>query len=253
MSEQSTEETTNASPEEVVRLHNCFWEGEIKLGQVTAWSKDLLAPPQDVFVISLGSPGGSCSYAAELLERLEVKRNPIVLIARSLIGSAAWGIFLAPNVIRLTYANTCWMQHEPTYTLNGLSHDQIETFFPYSINLGQSFYKLIKEGAGLTEKEAKDVISTKEYWSLGLDVLWLGERGLVDGVIFKEIDETSWVILTRQGFKKINAWNKPNTIKDLPLMTDEELEPFGLKQYVPTRPKRLTAKDAIKSLDYLTK
>ena len=67
------------------------------------------------------------------------------------------------------------------------------------------------------------------------EALFFGDRGVVDGIIAKELRTEDYIVLTRDGYKRIDVNKVYNThlLKGHPLLTEEECKEFGLKQHVP--------------------
>ena len=57
----------------------------------------------------------------------------------------------------------------------------------------------------------------------------------MDGIIAKELRTEDYIVLTRDGYKRIDVNKVYNThlLKGHPLLTEEECKEFGLKQHVP--------------------
>ena len=94
--------------------------------------------------------------------------------------------------------------------------------------------EMFKEGFGIDDKTLQKLVA-KETWLSSSEALFLGTRGLVDGIIAKELRTEDYIVLTREGYKRIDVNEVYNSglLKRHPLLTEEECEEFGLKQHVP--------------------
>ncbi|QDB70366.1 hypothetical protein CF8_0198 [Aeromonas phage CF8] len=207
---------------------------------------------KDACRIFIGSYGGNIDSAFTFKDAFESKLFPIALIAEGTIASAAWYLFSSRKYLRLTYANVLWLQHAPSYQ-PAMTHDELMGALPGLIETSQRGHQVLAEGVGLSHKEVDELFHFKGTRVLGLDTIWLGEYGLTDGVIFRDTSKISWIVLTREGFKEATVHDNHDTLKAKELLTDEFLEPFGLKQYVPTPRPLPTLKTAIAGLSHLTK
>ncbi|WNV45981.1 ATP-dependent head maturation protease [Aeromonas phage AerS_266] len=207
----------------------------------------------DALKLNISSPGGDIAAAMAAKEILETKPYDIVIVATSRISSACWYLFTGTKCLRLTYANTVWFQHEPAYNLGDREHEELFSVLPHLVAQSQQGHKDIAIASGLPIPDVTRLFDSKTIYLTGMDVLWLGTNGLVDGVIFREVDKSNWIILTREGLKLAHTSDTPKTIKNAPLLSDEFLKEYDLKQFVPVPPKRPTLKTMVAGLDYLTK
>lgn len=249
MSEQE-QPVTEAPKGQINSLH---FSGLLDDANIVGWLGNVhTCGTKDACRIFIGSYGGNIDSAFTFKDAFESKLFPIALIAEGTIASAAWYLFSSRKYLRLTYANVLWLQHAPSYKPDG-SHEELMASLPGLIETSQRGHQTLAEGVGLSHKEVDELFHFKGTRLLGLDTIWVGEYGLTDGVIFRDTSKISWIVLTRKGFKEANVHDNYETLKAKELLTDEFLQPFGLKQYVPTPRALPTLKTAIAGLSHLTK
>ncbi|UOX39507.1 ATP-dependent Clp protease proteolytic subunit [Aeromonas phage ZPAH34] len=219
----------------------------------TNFLPQIAVDPRDTIRINVSTPGGDVATSFVIKEMLESRHQDIVVIATSRIASAGWYLFTSDKYLRLTYANTVWFQHSPSYSLADIDHEEAFSALPTLVNQSQTAHKEIAETTGMSINEVTRLFDSKTIYFTGMETIWLGTKGIVDGIIFKEINPSNWIILTREGLKLAHTSDTPETIRKAALLTDEYLEQYGLKQFVPTPPKRPSFKTMVSGLDYLTK
>lgn len=186
--------------------------------------------------ISISSPGGISRSGANLLEIINSKQDLNgTVVCVGLCASAAFAL-LGTSLTTLCYASTVFMNHEASYQYKEESKNYILEHLIVEERLIASVDQVLIEKCGISEKEYAANFTNEGAYNLGLDVLWLGENGLVDGIIVKELHGYGWIVLTREGYKQ---WDSTFTghIRDQPLLSEKSCEQFGLKQHVPTKPK----------------
>jgi ATP-dependent protease ClpP protease subunit len=186
--------------------------------------------------INVSTPGGISRSGANLLEIINTKQDLNgTVVCVGLCASAGFAL-LGTKLTTLCYASTVFMNHGATYQYKEENKDYILEHIIVEERLVSSVDAILIEKAGINEKEYLANFTGVGAYNLGYDVLWMGNHGLVDGIIVKDLPGYGWIILTREGYKQWDSGFKGH-IRDQPLLADESCERFGLKQHVPSKPK----------------
>lgn len=188
------------------------------------------------FEFHVGTGGGAMASAQGLTDYIRTLHDiKGTVILSGLCCSAGWN-FLTLGLTTLAYPNTLFMNHSGSYEVNGTAKVIANNTLGYERASAEADQLLIDK-AGLNKKEYEELHCSGEKYFLGIDALWYGTQGLVDGLIMKDLGSTGWIVLTREGLK---YWSSGlnNKLSERKILSDEQLEEYGLKQYVPTRPKQ---------------
>lgn len=190
--------------------------------------------PQTPLILYVRSPGGHGLSSITITDVLNVHHCKKVIIGLSNICSAAWALFTPLQSLRLCYHPTLFMQHQASYNIESCSRDEANMTLGVQNHLTNSMDEMFKDGFGVDDK-AIQKLTAKESWISSSEALFFGDRGVVDGIIAKELRYEEFVILTRDGYKLIdtNEIYNSSLLKQHPLLTEEECKEFGLKQHVP--------------------
>ena len=209
--------------------------GEIDYGVADKFSSLLRSKdPSTPMTLLVRSGGGSSSPANTITDIINAQHCKKVIIGLSMVCSAAWAFFTPLQALRLCYRTSLFMQHQASYTINGCPRDEANMVMGVQNHLTYTMDNMFKEGFGIDDKTLQKLI-VKESWISSSEALFFGERGVVDGIIAKELRTEDYVVLTREGYKRIDVNEVYNSglLKQHPLMTEEECKEFGLKQHVP--------------------
>ena len=151
-----------------------------------------------------------------------------------MVCSAAWAFLTPLQALRLCYRTTLFMQHQAMYSIQGVSRDEANMTMGVQNHITTTMDDMFKEGFGIDDKTLQKLIA-KESWISSSEALFFGSRGIVDGIIAKELRTEDYIVLTREGYKHIDVNEVYNSelLKQHPLLTEEECKEFGLKQHVP--------------------
>ena len=190
--------------------------------------------PQTPLTLYVRSGGGLGLSALSITATLNSHHCKKVVIGLSNVCSSAWCLFTPLQALRLCYRTTLFMQHQAGYNIEGCSRDDANMTMGVQNHLTTTMDEMFKEGFGIDDKTIQKLIA-KESWISSSEALFFGERGVVDGVIAKELRYDDYIVLTRDGYKRIDANEVYNSflLKCHPLLTEEECKEFGLTQHAP--------------------
>ena len=190
--------------------------------------------PNAPMTLLVRSGGGSSNPANTITDIINAQHCKKVIIGLSMVCSAAWVLFTPLQALRLCYRTSLFMQHQTTYNIKGVSRDEANMTMGVQNHLTYTMDEMFKEGFGIDDKTLQKLIA-KESWISSSEALFFGDRGVVDAIIAKELRSEEYIVLTRDGYKRIdvNEIYNSHLLKRHPLLTEEECEKFGLKQHVP--------------------
>lgn len=227
-------EEVKEKEKEVSQVHSVYLTGPIGPDMFTSFVS-WLAPIRDpdCMFIELDSNGGDPETVNTMIDMLVARSRPNVIIATARCCSATVGMMGMARGARLAYPSTVWMQHLATMTLPKCFLGEHHSVISSTQDRQDLFQSRIKRRSGMTDEEMSMLFGPRDLYFNSVDALMMGEHGLIDGIIYRELSFCKWIILTRQGFK---TYTFPfSNIKDLPVMTDEELAPYDLKSWVPNQ------------------
>lgn len=187
--------------------------------------------PMVVLVRSGGGAGLPANLIADVINSHHCKK---VIVGLSMVCSAAWAIFTPLQALRLCYRTSLFMQHQACYQISSVSRDEANMTLGVQNHITTTMDEMFKQGFGMDDKSLQKLIA-KESWLSSSEALFLGERGVVDGIIAKELRSEESIVLTRDGYKRIDYNDVYTTglLNKAPLMTEEECKEFGLTQHIP--------------------
>lgn len=190
--------------------------------------------PQTPLTLYVRSGGGLGLSALSITVTLSSHHCKKVIIGLSNVGSSAWCLFTPQQALRLCYRTTLFMQHQAGYNIEGCSRDEANMTMGVQNHLTTTMDEMFKEGFGIDDKTLQKLI-VKESWISSSEALFFGDRGVVDGIIAKELRYDDYIVLTREGYKRIDVNEVYNSrlLRQHPLLTEEECKEFGLVQHVP--------------------
>ena len=190
--------------------------------------------PSTPMTLLVRSGGGSGNTANTITDVINTQHCKKVIIGLSVVCSAAWSFFTPLQALRLCYRTSLFMQHQARYTIDGCPRDEANMVMGVQNHVTITMDEMFKEGFGIDDKTLQR-LTAKESWISSSEALFFGDRGVVDGIIAKELRTEDYIVLTRDGYKRIDVNEVYNThlLKGHPLLTEEECKEFGLKQHVP--------------------
>lgn len=209
--------------------------GEIDYGVADKFSSLLRSKdPSTPMTLLVRSGGGSSNPANTIADVINAQHCKKVIIGLSMVCSAAWVLFTPLQALRLCYRTSLFMQHQAGYNIEGCSRDEANMRLGVQNHITTTMDEMFKEGFGIDDKTLQKLIA-KESWISSSEALFFGDRGVVDGIIAKELRTEDYIVLTREGYKRVDVNEVYNSglLKQHPLMTEEECKEFGLKQHVP--------------------
>lgn len=209
--------------------------GEIEYGVADKFSNLLRSKaPSTPMTLLVRSGGGSGNPSNTIADVINAQHCKKVIIGLSMVCSSAWVLFTPIQALRLCYRTSLFMQHQAGYNIEGCSRDEANMTLGVQNHITTTMDEMFKEGFGIDDKTLQKLIA-KESWISSSEALFFGDRGVVDGIIAKELRTEDYIVLTREGYKRIDVNEVYNSglLKRHPLMTEEECKEFGLKQHVP--------------------
>lgn len=233
MSEEQKSEENKVSEREVWDTYTIYGLIDSSLAEKfnsLIRSKD----PSFPMTIMVRSGGGGGQPANGITDIINAQHCKKVIVGLSTVCSAAWSFFTPLQALRLCYRTSLFMQHQASYTIDGCPRDEANMVMGVQNHVTITMDEMFKEGFGIDDKTLQKLVA-KETWLSSSEALFLGTRGLVDGIIAKELRTEDYIILTRDGYKRIDVNEVYNSalLKQHRLLTEEECKEFGLKQHVP--------------------
>lgn len=190
--------------------------------------------PQTPLTLYVRSPGGHGLSSLAITDVLNSHHCKKVVIGLSNVCSAAWALFTPLQSLRLCYGPTLFMQHQASYNIESCSRDEANMTMGVQNHITTTMDEIFKRGFGIDDKTLNK-LTAKESWISSSEALFFGDRGVVDGIIARELRYEDFIILTRDGYKRVDVNEIYNTelLKAHPLLTEEECKEFGLTQHVP--------------------
>ena len=190
--------------------------------------------PSLPMILLVRSGGGSGLPATIITDALNAHHCKKVIVGLSMVCSAAWAFFTPLQALRLCYRTSLFMQHQASYNIQAVSRDEANMTMGVQNHITTTMDNMFKEGFGIDDKTLQKLIA-KESWISSSEALFFGDRGIVDGIIAKELRTEDYIVLTREGYKRIDVNEVYNShlLKQHPLLTEEECKEFELKQHVP--------------------
>lgn len=214
MSEEVKEEAVVEGP----GLYQIFIKGAINDADMKEHFETINGIPYGgSLMIWLNSPGGTPQVALMLDEKLRAKGLNVTYISYLFNGSAACTLPHLSNAIRLAYHNSVFTFHGASIHIND-REDQFKMVREYATQGINTINELMMKNIGLTKKEFKKY-DGDDIIVYGYKLLDVGEHGMVDGLILKEVGVGEFLIKTRDGNKLIDvSKHKRSDIKDLPVV-----------------------------------
>lgn len=233
--EQKVEETEQSQAPERPVWDTYSLYGEIEYGVADKFSNLMRSKgPSAPMTLLVRSGGGSGNPANTIADVINAQHCKKVIIGLSMICSSAWVLFTPLQALRLCYRTSMFMQHQASYNIECCSRDEANMTLGVQNHITITMDEMFKEGFGVDDKTLQKLIA-KESWISSSEALFFGDRGIVDGIIAKELRTEDYIVLTRDGYKRIDVNEVYNSylLRRHPLLTEEECEEFGLKQHVP--------------------
>lgn len=233
--EQKVEETEQSQVPERPVWDTYSLYGEIEYGVADKFSNLMRSKgPSAPMTLLVRSGGGSGNPANTIADVINAQHCKKVIIGLSMICSSAWVLFTPLQALRLCYRTSMFMQHQASYNIECCSRDEANMTLGVQNHITITMDEMFKEGFGVDDKTLQKLIA-KESWISSSEALFFGDRGIVDGIIAKELRTEDYIVLTRDGYKRIDVNEVYNSylLRRHPLLTEEECEEFGLKQHVP--------------------
>lgn len=233
--EQKVEETEQSQVPERPVWDTYSLYGEIEYGVADKFSNLMRSKgPSAPMTLLVRSGGGSGNPANTIADVINAQHCKKVIIGLSMICSSAWVLFTPLQALRLCYRTSMFMQHQASYNIECCSRDEANMTLGVQNHITITMDEMFKEGFGVDDKTLQKLIA-KESWISSSEALFFGDRGIVDGIIAKELRTEDYIVLTRDGYKRIDVNEVYNSylLRRHPLLTEEECKEFGLKQHVP--------------------
>lgn len=181
---------------------------------------------EDPILLELASHGGDVGVANSCVEYLVSRNCPVLVLCLNEILSAAIYFLGVHGSTRLCYPSTSFMSHQAR-----LSHPEsgmgslIEWELESKRLIGMSWER-VKTVSGLSDEEIKMLSSNYDMYFNSFDALSMGKRGLVDGIIIRQVDKRNYYVWTREGYKYFRF--PADALEKCPVLTDEEVTELKL-------------------------
>lgn len=169
-------------------------------------------------IVNLMSPGGGVSSAFHIIGLMQAWPADIVAISGSQNCSASTTISATAN-LRLAYPNARFMIHDMRGMNDGTSADQEERLRDHK-DLRQAYAEVFMDHIGLTKKEFERLMM-RDHWFNASEAMHLGTKGLIDGIILKNLGRYKFQIMMREGIVKVVDLHKDDFIEIRSLVADK--------------------------------
>jgi len=177
--------------------------------------------PKLPLVVYLNSEGGSIHVGLVFLELLKSLDVPITFVSELFNASMSCMLPHAEDFIRLCYPHSVFVYHGPNFNASG-SEKEIAVSLEYSYEGANYWKNIFKDAVGLTTKEMKDY-TTYDHPIFGYKALDVGTKGMVDGVIIKDLRNGQFLCKTRGGLKVIDVRkHRRGDIAGLPVVEESQ-------------------------------
>lgn len=161
-------------------------------------------------IVNLISPGGGVSSAFHIIGLMEAWPEDVVAISGSQNCSASTMISAAAN-LRLAYSNARFMIHDMKGMNDGSIVEQEERLRSHK-DQRQAYAELFMDHIGLTKKEFERLMA-RDHWFNASEAMHLGTKGLIDGIILKNLGRYKFQIMMREGIVKVVDLHKDDFIQ----------------------------------------
>lgn len=169
-------------------------------------------------MINLISPGGGVSSAFHIHALMDAWPADIVSISGSINCSASPLISVKAN-LRLAYPNARFMLHDMRGVNDGSVSEQEERLRDHK-DQRQLYADVYMNHIGLTKKEFERLM-TRDHWFNASEAMHLGTKGLIDGIILKNLGRYKFQIMMREGIVKVVDLHKDDFIEIRSLVADK--------------------------------
>ncbi|QDJ97366.1 hypothetical protein D6_0207 [Aeromonas phage D6] len=186
---------------------------------------------KDGLIINVSSDGGNPEVTLKIQDFVTSRNRPTLVVAIGDCSSAAMGFFGIRGTTRLAYSSCRFMEHQLLLNTPKMSIESICSSIDEVQSRSHLFEQRLTNWCGLREEECKELFSPNDLYFDAIDALMFGTRGIIDGIIIRQLDDFEWIVLTRDGFKRFMF--PRDIINENPVLTEEELKEYGLKPYKP--------------------
>lgn len=169
-------------------------------------------------LINLISPGGNVDNAIHIHGLLESWPQPSVAVSGSINASASTLLSAKCN-LRLAYPNARFMLHDVSFHAEG-SPAEVRERLRTNEELRAITVESYMEYCGLTKKEVERIYA-KDTWLNASEAMHLGTKGLIDGIILKNLGRYKFQIMMREGIVKVVDLHKDDFIEIRSLVADK--------------------------------
>lgn len=163
---------------------------------------------RDPIVIYLTTNGGDPRVAMFINDIVSSENLPVTIIAGSMVGSAGTLISNMPNALRLCYSTSVFMYHHGTKRNISFSQEEFDYCNSTLAGLAEDIRKQYEYHIGVDPKFIKkNLLSGVDKYYVGDEILQLGTKGAVDGVILFHHGDHVYDIRTRTGIHRIDLVN----------------------------------------------
>lgn len=209
--EAQTADTTAATQEppkkkafEITLVDMCVEEGMERMfvNQLRANTERL------PIVVYLTTCGGDPKMARFIMDMLETENLPTTIIGGSLVASAGTILMNTPNALRLCYYNSAFIYHFGVQIGIASSQEEWDSQSDRYDEITKDMRSVYETHIGLDPKFVKkNLLSSLDKHYNGAEVLELGTKGAVDGIILFHHGNHVYDIRTRTGIHRVDLIN----------------------------------------------
>lgn len=177
--------------------------------------------PKLPLVIYMCSDGGSIQVGAMLHDRLKALDIPVTFVSEMFNSSMGAMFPHIEDYVRLCYPHSVFVYHGARFNFTG-SEKEIKLYEDYCYEVNDKWMTIFKESVGLTDEEAIHY-NSYEHPLYGYKALGIGTKGMVDGVIVKDLRDGRFLCKTRGGLKVIDVRkHRRGDIAGLPVVEESQ-------------------------------
>lgn len=160
--------------------------------------------------LTFSSNGGQIDPALFIDSLIETWPLPSVAVCGSMNASAAT-FLIAKRDLRLAYPNSRFMLHDSKGINDGSILEQEERLRSHK-DMRQRIMDIYIDFVGLTKKEVERIVAKDSFFN-AMDAMNLGTKGLIDGIILKNLGRFKFEVLMHNGVVKTIDLHKDDYIQ----------------------------------------
>lgn len=170
------------------------------------------------FKISLSNKGGNISTSVNIAEMIDSYKVQTVFIIEGFCASMACILPQYSNWLRLAYPSTLMMFHGATVTLSGDEGTRRNAQL-WTDDIIDQVDRVTAEAFGMEMDEVREKLCGPDRTFFAKDVLMMGTKGGIDGIIIRALPDHKYIIRTRDGYKEIDSFiHNRDDVRALPVL-----------------------------------